>query len=111
MPRFQRSYDPDRPGQVLCQDGEPVAIVVWTHDFGEREQTGWFLVMLDGEGEPDGEPPRRLDVAPEIDRLIADTRLDRAAWLAQAETLELVTAPGAVAAGERRLADLLGGAS
>jgi hypothetical protein len=109
VPRFQRSYDPDRPGQVLSQEGEPVAMVVWTHDFGEREQTGWFLVMLDGDGEPDGEPPRRLDVSEEVDRLVADGRLDRAAWLAQAETLELVPAPAAVAAGERRLAELLDG--
>lgn len=110
MPRFQRSYDPDRPGQVLSQDGEPVAMVVWSHDFGERDQTGWFLVTLDGEGEPDGEPPQRLHVSADVDRLVADRRLDRAGWLAQAETLELVTAPAAVAAGERRLADLLGDA-
>jgi hypothetical protein len=111
VPRFQRSYDPDRPGQVLSEHGEPVAMVVWTHDYGDRDHTGWWLVMLDGDAEPDGEPPQRLDVSPEIDRLGADTRLDRAAWLMQAETLELVTAPAAVAAGERRLAQLLDGAS
>ena len=85
-----------------------MATVVWTHDFGERERTGWFLLMLDDDGEPDGEPPERLDVGPEVEELVADRRLDRRAWLAQAETLELVTAPAALAAGERALARLLG---
>lgn len=109
MPRFERSYDPDRPGQVLSQHGEPVALVVWTHDFGDRAQTGWFLITLDDEGEPDGRPAGRLQVADEIDELVADAQLDRAAWIARAETLELVTAPAAVAAGEQRLATLLDG--
>lgn len=109
MPRFQRLYDPNRPGRLLVQDGEPVATVVWTHDFGDRERTGWFLHMLDADGEPDAEPPQRLGVAREVDELIFDDRLDRRAWLAQAETLELVTASAALAAGERRLAALLDG--
>ena len=57
MSRFSRSPDPDRPGQLLLQGGEPVAIVYWAHDFEERGQTGWFLTILDDEGEPDGRPP------------------------------------------------------
>ena len=109
VPRFQRLYDPNRPGRLLVEAGEPVATVVWTHDFGDRERTGWFLLLLDADGEPDGEPPERLDVAREVEALAADDRLDRHAWLAQAETLELVTASAALAAGERRLAALLDG--
>jgi hypothetical protein len=107
VPRFERVHDGDRPGEMLLHDGEPVALVVWSHDWEEREGTGWFLVLLDDDGEPDGEPARRLDVSTEVDRLAADTGLERAAWLAQAETLELVTAPAALDAGERALARLL----
>jgi hypothetical protein len=66
--------------------------------------------MLDPEGEPDGEPPRRLLVSPEVEELIADSRMRREDWLAQAETVELVTAAAAVDAGERRLASVLDGA-
>ena len=109
MPRFERTHDPDRPGQLLVHQGEPVAMVLWAHDYAEREQTGWFLVTLDGEGEPDGEAPRRLAVSADVDRLAADARLPRGEWLAQAETVELVTAAAAVDAGERALAGLLGG--
>ena len=109
MPRFQRLHDPDRPGQILLHDGEPVATVVWAHDFTDRGQTGWFLLMLDDDGEPDGERPWRLVVSDDVDRLVADGRLSRADWLAQAETLELVTATAAVEAGERCLARVLDG--
>ncbi len=109
MSRFQRMHDPGRPGQVLVHAGAPVAAVVWSHDFGDREQTGWFLMMLDEDAEPDGEPPRRLHVSRDVDRLAGDTRLSRAEWLAQAETLELVTATVAVEAGERCLARVLDG--
>jgi hypothetical protein len=105
--RFDRVRDGDRPGELLVHHGEPVALVVWAHDWEVRDQTGWFLVLLDGDGEPDGDAPRRLDVSPDVDRLVADARLDRAAWLAQAETLELVTAAAALDAGERALARLL----
>jgi hypothetical protein len=107
--RFERLHDPERPGQVLVHDGEPVATVIWSHDYGDRSATGWFLVMLDPEGEPDGEPPRRLLVSPDVEELIADGRMGRADWLAQAETVELVTAAAAVDAGERRLASVLDG--
>jgi len=107
--RFERLYDPNRPGQVLVEHGEPVAAVVWMHDFGDRDGTGWFLVLLDGDGEPDGEAPRRLAVTEDVDRLVADATLDRAAWLAQAETLELVSAAAALEAGEHRLAQVLDG--
>jgi hypothetical protein len=107
VPRFERVHDGDRPGQLLVHEGEPVARVVWAHDWEERDQTGWLLMLLDGDGEPDGNAPRRLDVSPDVDRLVADTRLERAAWLAQAETLELVTAAAALDAGERALARLL----
>ena len=107
MPRFERSHEPDRPGQLLVHRGERVALVVWAHDYGEREQTGWFLVTLDGDGEPDGEEPTRLRVSDDVDRLAADARLPRSDWLAQAETVELVTAAAAVEAGERALAHLL----
>jgi hypothetical protein len=109
MPRFERSHDPDRPGQLLVHEGEPVAMVLWAHDFAEREQTGWFLVTLAGDGEPDDEPPTPLAVSADVERLVADARLPRREWLAQAETLELVTAPAALDAGERALARLLGG--
>jgi len=109
VPRFQRLPDPDRPGQVLVHEGEAVATVVWSHDFTDRAQTGWFLLMLDGEGEPDTEQPWRLAVSDDVDRLVADGRLSRAEWLAQAETLELVTATDAVEAGERCLARVLDG--
>jgi hypothetical protein len=107
--RFQRLHDPDRPGQLLLHEGAPVATVVWSHDYTDRTQTGWFLLMLDDDGEPDGEPPRRLAVSDDVDRLIADGRLGRAEWIAQAETLELVTATAAVEAGERCLARVLDG--
>jgi hypothetical protein len=107
MARFERSHEPGRPGQLLVHRGEPVALVLWAHDYAEREQTGWFLVTLDGAGEPDGEPPTRLAVSPDVDRLVDDAQLGRAEWLAQAETLELVTAADAVEAGERALANLL----
>ena len=109
MPRFERLQDPDRPGQLLVHDGVPVAMLQWAHDFAERRQTGWFLVTLDGDGEPDDEPPTRLSVSVDVERLVADVRLPRGEWLAQAETLELVTAPAALEAGERALARLLGG--
>jgi hypothetical protein len=107
VPRFERVHDGDRPGQLLVHEGEPVARVVWAHDWEERYHTGWFLVLLDGEGEPDGEAPTRLDVSADVDRLVADSSLERAAWLVQAETLELVTAPAALDAGERALARLM----
>jgi hypothetical protein len=103
MSRFQRLHDPERPGQVLADAGTPVATVLWSHDFTDRSQTGWFLVMLDEDGEPDADPPRRLDVSQDVDRLAADERLSRADWLAQAATLEMVTAGAAVDAGERLL--------
>jgi len=109
VPRFQRLHDPDRPGQLLLDEGEPVATVVWAHDFTDRAQTGWFLLLLDDAGEPDGEQPWRLAVSDDVDRLVADGRLSRADWLAQAETLELVTATAAVEAGERCLARVLDG--
>jgi hypothetical protein len=105
---FQRAHDPDSPGQILLRDGDPVASIVWCHDFAERARTGWFLVLLDGSGEPADEEPRRLAVSSDVDRLVADAELDRGAWLAQAETLELVTATAAVDAGERALARLIG---
>lgn len=105
MPRFQRSRDPDRPGgQLLFDDGEPIALLYWTHDYAEREATGWFLAMLDGDGEiDDDEAPNRLDVTPDIDALIADRRLGRDAWLAQAETVEMVSAEQALRVAERVL--------
>jgi hypothetical protein len=107
VPRFDRAHDADRPGQVLVRDGEPVGMVMWAHDWEERNHTGWFLVLLDRDGEPDGAPPKRLDVSRDVDRLVADVELSRAAWLAQAETLELVTAAAALDAGERVLARFL----
>jgi hypothetical protein len=109
--RFQRLHDPERPGQVLVSGGAPVATVLWSHDFTDRAQTGWFLVMLDEDGEPDGEQPWRLAVSDDVDRLVADGRLSRADWIAQAETLELVTADAAILAGERCLARVLDGSS
>ena len=109
VPRFQRLHDPNRPGQLLVQRGEPVAAVVWSHDFTDRAQTGWFLVLLDDDGEPDDERRWRLAVSDDVDRLVADGHLSRADWLAQAETLELVSATAAVEAGERCLTRVLDG--
>jgi hypothetical protein len=106
VPRFDRVRDGDRPGELLVHQGEPVAQVVWAHDWEERDRTGWFLVLLDGQGEPDGDDPTRLDVSADVDVLVADSSLERAAWIARAETLELVTAPAALQAGERALARL-----
>jgi hypothetical protein len=108
MTRFDRSHDPDRPGELLLHEGQAVAMVLWAHDHAERERTGWFLVTLDGDGEPDGEPPRRLAVSADVDALVGDARLPRREWLAQAETVELVTAGAALGAAERALARLLG---
>jgi len=107
MPRFERSHEPGRPGQLLAHRGEPLALVLWAHDYAEREQTGWFLVTVGADGEPDGEPPTRLAVSPDVDQLVGDAQLTRPEWLAQAETVELVTAADAVEAGERALARLL----
>jgi hypothetical protein len=101
---FQRTHDPDRPGQLLLRDGEPVASVVWAHDFAERDQTGWFLVLLDPDGEPDGAVPRRLSVSRDVEFLATDVSLSRADWLARAETVELLTATAAVEEAERLLA-------
>ena len=109
MARFARTSDPDRPGQLLLQGGAPVAVVYWAHDFAERDQTGWFLTILDDDGEPDGRTPQRLEVSAEVAALVGDDRLERTGWLAQAETLELVTAAAALDAGELRLEQLLGG--
>ena len=92
-------------GQTLLRGGDPVATVVWAHDFTERRQTGWFLVPLGAEGEPAHERRRRLAVSPDVERLVADTQLDRTGWLAQAETVELVTAAAAIAAAEQVLGD------
>jgi hypothetical protein len=105
VPRFQRSSDPDRPGgQLLLDEGEPVAFVFWAHDYAERGQTGWFISLLDADGEPEaGDEPHRLQVTPEVDGLIADRGLGRAAWIAQAETVELVTAQDALHVAERLL--------
>ena len=100
---FQRTNDPGRPGQLLLRDGEPVASVVWAHDFAERAQTGWFLVLLDRDGEPDDEVPQRLSVSRDVELLAADAALSRSDWLARAETVELLTATAAVEEAERRL--------
>ena len=108
MGRFQRASDPDRSGQMLLEDGEPVGLLYWAHDYGDRDRTGWFLALLGDDGEERGEPPCRLDVAPDVAALAGDASLDRAGWLARAETLELVTAPAALAAAEVALADALG---
>ena len=60
-------------------------------------------MLLDAEGEPGDEPPRRLAVSEDVDRLVAQDRLSRAEWLAQAEAVELVTATAAVESAERML--------
>ncbi|HYH91193.1 MAG TPA: hypothetical protein VEX67_18315 [Solirubrobacteraceae bacterium] len=94
---------------MLLEDGEPVGLLFWAHDYGDRTATGWFLALLDERGEERAdEPQRRLDVAPEVDGLVRDEALDPAGWLAATETLELVTAPVALAAAELVLADALG---
>jgi hypothetical protein len=108
MSRFQRTPDPDRSGQMLLEGGEPVGLVYWSHDYADRQGTGWFLALLEPDGEETDEPPRRLDVAADVDALVADRALSRGDWLARAETVELVTAEGALAAAELALADALG---
>jgi len=100
---FRRTHEPDRPGQLLLRDGEPVGAVVWAHDFAERARTGWFLVPLDDEGEHDHGRARRLAVSEDVDRLAADSELLRAEWLARAETIEMVTATAAIETAERLL--------
>ena len=92
-------HDPEGPGQLLLSDGEPVAMVVWAHDFAERSQTGWFFVPLDDDGEPDhalvtapgrlrgrrapgrrhGAEPRRVDRAGR-DRRAGHRRGGRRGW-------------------------------
>jgi hypothetical protein len=109
VPGFERSSDPDRPGQLLLRRGEPVAIVFWSHDFSDRAQTGWFVAVLDEDGEPDGRRPTRLAVSDAVAALVDDSALERTEWLARAETVELVTAGEAVEAAERVLARMLGG--
>jgi hypothetical protein len=106
---FERAHDPDRPGQILLRDGEPVGSLFWAHDFAERERTGWFLELLEPTGEPAGEPPRRLWVSDDVERLADDRKLDRAGWLGLAATIEMTTASAAVEAAERTLKRLLGG--
>jgi|SRR5829696_1999125 len=108
MTRFQRAPDPDRAGQMLLRDGEPVGLVFWSHDYADRSGTGWFLSLLDAEGEEEGDGQSRLAVSPDVDALVADRTLERGEWLARAETLELVTAPAALAVAEVALADALG---
>ena len=103
MSGFQRAHDPNRPGQLLLDARGPAAELVWVHDFAERARTGWFLQPLDAAGEPDGGHPWRLDVSPDVTRLVEDRTLSRGAWLARAEALELVTASAALAVAERVL--------
>jgi hypothetical protein len=105
---FERIGDPDRPGgQVLLHGGEPVALVWWAHDYADRAATGWFLQRLDADGEPEGDGPQRIDVSTDVERLVEDRELDQAGWVAHAETLELVSAPAALDAAERLLAEQL----
>src|SRR5688500_11468605 len=108
MAGFERRKDPDRPGGLLLlRDGEPAGRGGWAPDVGARWATGWFVQPLDADGEPDDGGPRPLDVSPDVRVLRDDVGLDRAAWIARAETLELVTAPAAVDAAEQLLAGLL----
>jgi hypothetical protein len=105
---FERTGDPDRPGgQVLLRHGAPVALVWWAHDYEDRSATGWFMQALDTDGEPLADTPRRLPEARDVRALVDDRTLGRAEWVARAETLELVSAPAALAAAERALADEL----
>jgi hypothetical protein len=108
MARFQRAHDPDRPGQLLLDDGEPAGLLFWSHDFADRDRTGWFLALLEPDGEEGDEPPVRLDVSGDVGVLVADEALGRGDWIARAETLELVTAAAALDAAELALADALG---
>jgi hypothetical protein len=109
VPGFERAPDPDRPGQLILRHGEPVALVFWAHDFEDRTQTGWFMIVLDEQGEPDGRPPTLLPMAGAASELAADAELERGEWLARAETVELVTAGDAVGAAEQALGRMLGG--
>ena len=102
---FERIRDPSRPGLLLLRGGDPVAAVFWSHDFAERELTGWFAAPLDDDGEPEHERAQRLDVSAEVEQLARDTELPRGDWLARAEAVELLTATAAVEEAER----LLGG--
>jgi hypothetical protein len=108
MGRFQRAHDPDRSGQLLLDDGEPAGLLFWSHDFADRDGTGWFLALLEPDGEEGDEPPVRLDVSGDVDLLVTDDVLGRRDWIARAETLELVTAAAALDAAELVLADALG---
>jgi hypothetical protein len=105
--RFRRATDPGRPGQVLLLDDEPLALVVWTHDYSERARTGWFLVPLTNDGEPDDGAAVRLAVSADVEQLVADRELGRREWLARAEAAELLTAGAALGAAEDALAAML----
>ena len=100
---YERAHDPGGPGLLLLRDGEPVASVLWMHDFAERARTGWFVVPLGAAGEPEHGRARRLAVSGDVERLVADRELPRGEWLARAETFELLTATAAVEAAERLL--------
>lgn len=102
---YEQTRDPGAPGLLLIRDGEPVASVVWMHDFAERAGTGWFVVPVDEHGEPEYDAARRLAFSDDVERLVCDAQLPRADWLARAETLELLTASAAVEAAARMLED------
>jgi hypothetical protein len=44
----------------MFDDGEAIALVYSTQDYEEREATGWFLAMLDGDAEIDHEAEQRV---------------------------------------------------
>ena len=109
MSRFQRAPDPDRSGQLLLEDGEPVGLA-------RLGRTTSPTATARAGSSPCWSPTARRATSrrcastspPTSTLLVADRALGRADWLARAETLELVTASAALAAAEVALADALG---
>ena len=108
MSRFQRAVDPDRAGQMLLRDGAPVGLLFWGARLRRPGRDG-VVPRPPRRGRGGGRgAPRRLEVLRDVGALAADRTLERAAWLARADTLELVTAAAALAAAEAALTDALG---
>jgi hypothetical protein len=107
MAQIERAQDPGRRGQLLLLDGEPAAVVTWVHDADDRPSTGWFLQLLDADGEATG-PAHKLRGPAGVTELVETPQPDREAWIRQAETVELLTATTALEMAETVLAHLRG---
>jgi hypothetical protein len=105
MGHLDRAPDPGRRGQLLLLDGEPAGVLLWVHDAVDRSATGWYLQLLDADGEPAGQP-HRLPDPDDVAALRASDERDRGTWIRQAETVELVSASAALRLAEAALEEL-----